>query len=110
VTALAHRLREVRNFRELRACLEEELDWPLNDASEEEVSFEYDPAELGLREEHIAKVKSILQLRPLQHGQPWGIFYVEFDRRRLPVVVMRRILGQLVVKKRTAAGKAKAAE
>ena len=28
--------------------------------------------------------------------QPWGVFYVEFESKRLPVVVLRRILCSLV--------------
>jgi len=42
-------------------------------------------------------------LRPLQDGQPWGIFFVEFEKKRLPVVVLRRILSHLAVKQRSGA-------
>jgi predicted helicase len=45
-------------------------------------------------------------LRPLRDGQPWGIFFVDFEPKRLPVVVLRRILRALVVKKRQSANKA----
>lgn len=55
------------------------------------------------------KVKAIHQLRPLQHGQPWGVFFVEFEKKKLPVIVLRRILSHLVVKKRASANKANAA-
>jgi len=48
-------------------------------------------------------------LRPLRHGQPWGIFFVEFEKKKLPVVVLRRILSHLVVKKRASANKAERA-
>ncbi|HNT26155.1 MAG TPA: hypothetical protein PKM21_17440 [Anaerolineales bacterium] len=34
-------------------------------------------------------------------GQPWGIFYIEFETKRLPISVMRRILNRLVTKQRS---------
>ncbi|MEX2117490.1 MAG: DNA methyltransferase, partial [Bacteroidota bacterium] len=36
-------------------------------------------------------------------NQPWGIFWIEFENRHLPVVVMRRILRALVPRKRASA-------
>ena len=53
-----------------------------------------------------AKIDEIKQLRPLVTGQPWGIFFVKFEPKRLPVVALRRILGQLVIKKRASARQA----
>src|SRR5207244_3747465 len=47
----------------------------------------------------------IKQLRPLTGNQPWGIFFVNFEKKRLPVMVMRRILRSLVFKKRTSSAK-----
>ena len=38
-------------------------------------------------------------------GQPWGIFFVKFEPKRLPVVALRRILGQVALKKRASANK-----
>lgn len=105
----SEQLRSVTNFDELVRYLEDELDWPLQEYGFDELTFEYQPEELGLREEDAAKVRRIHQLRPLWHGQPWGIFFVEFESKRLPVVVMRRILSHLVVKKRAAANRANAA-
>lgn len=105
----ADQLRAVKNFDDLLLYLEEELDWPLQEYGYEELTFEYTPEELGLKEDDIAKVRSIRQLRPLQYGQPWGIFFVEFERKRLPIVVMRRILSHLVVKKRASQNRADAA-
>ena len=37
--------------------------------------------------------------------QPWGIFFVKFEPKRLPVVALRRILGQVALKKRASANK-----
>jgi len=49
------------------------------------------------------------QLRPLAANQPWGVFFVKFEPKKLPVVVLRRILSKLVIKKRTSAVKSEQA-
>lgn len=98
-------LRSIHNFQELVRYLEDQLGWPLQEYGFDDLTFEYDPAELGLKDEDAAKVKAIHQLRPLQQGQPWGIFFVEFEKKKLPVVVLRRILSHLVVKKRASANR-----
>ncbi|MBB5031496.1 Eco57I restriction-modification methylase domain-containing protein [Prosthecobacter vanneervenii] len=99
-------LRQVRTFKDLIRYLEDELHWPLEGYEMEELTFDYEPADLGLKDDDAAKVKSIRQLRPLTSDQPWGIFFIEFDKKKLPVVVLRRILSHLVVKKRASANKA----
>ena len=101
-------LRDIRAFPDLVRYLEDELDWPLQEYGFDELTFEYTPAELGLKEEDAAHIKAINQLRPLVSGQPWGIFFVEFENKKLPVVVLRRILSHLVIKKRASANKASA--
>jgi len=99
-------LRAIHTFKQLVRYLEDELDWPLAGYDIEDLTFDYEPDELGLKAADAAKVKSIRQLRPLDSKQPWGIFFIEFDRKKLPVVVLRRILSHLVVKKRASANKA----
>lgn len=94
-------LRSVDSFESLVQYLREELDWPIQEADFDDLMFDYDPDELGIDPSNSAKIESIRQLRPLVTGQPWGIFSIEFSRRRLPVVALRRILSHLVVKKRT---------
>ena len=101
-------LRDIHAFPDLVRYLEDELDWPLQEYGFAELTFEFTPAELGLKEEDAARVKAIHQLRPLASGQPWGIFFVEFENKKLPVVVLRRILSHLVIKKRDSANKATA--
>ncbi len=39
-------------------------------------------------------------MRPLAAGQPWGVFFVKFQPKRLPVVALRRILSQVAIKTR----------
>lgn len=99
-------LLSIHNFNDLVLYLEEKLGWPLQEYGFDDLTFQYDAEELGLKDDDAAKVKAIHQLRPLQHGQPWGIFFVEFEKKKLPVVVLRRILSHLVVKKRASANKA----
>ncbi|HAS51128.1 MAG TPA: hypothetical protein DCS21_05080, partial [Gammaproteobacteria bacterium] len=102
----AENLRQIKTFEQLVRYLEDELDWPLEEYSFEDLTFEYAPEELGLRDEEAAKVRAIRQLRPLMGGLPWGIFFIEFEKKTLPVVVLRRILSHLVIKKRASANRA----
>ena len=102
-------LRHIRSFDDLLRYLGEELHWPVEDYGFDELTFEYDPEEVGLKDEDATKIKGpIRQLRPLPGGQPWGIFFIEFEKKKLPVVVLRRILSHLVMKKRASANKADA--
>ncbi len=104
------RLRAVRKFEDLIAYLKDELHWPLGDENfGDNLTFEYSPHELGLKDEAIAAGTRIRQLRPLKTGQPWGIFFVEFPKKKLPVTVLHRILRSLVIKKRTSSERSKAA-
>lgn len=96
-------IRRIRSFEELCTYLEEELDWRLDGYEFEDLTFDFEPEELGLKDADAAKVRKIRQLRPLKDGQPWGIFFIEFEKKRLPVVVLRRILSSLVIKKRQSA-------
>ena len=98
-------LRNIKTFDDLVLYLEDELGWPLQEYGFDQLTFEYMPSELGLKEEDVASVKAIHQLRPLSSGQPWGIFFVEFEAKKLPVVVLRRILSHLAIKKRSSANK-----
>jgi hypothetical protein len=102
----AANLRQVRTFKDLIRYLEEELHWPIEGYEMEDLTFDYEPADLGLKDGDAAKVKTIRQLRPLASDQPWGIFFIEFDKKKLPVVLLRRILSHLVVKKRASANNA----
>ena len=102
----AENLCTIKTFEQLVRYLEDELDWPLEQYGFDELTFAYAPEEVGLRDEEAAKVRAIHQLRPLAGGQPWGIFFIEFEKKTLPVVVLRRILSHLVIKKRASANRA----
>jgi predicted helicase len=102
-------LRNVRNFDSLIRYLEDELGWPLEGYKMDDISYEFEAEkDLHLKPEDAAKVKSVRQLRPLTSSQPWGIFFIEFDKKKLPVVVLRCILSHLVLKKRASASAADA--
>jgi len=110
MTRNVDQLRSIQTFEELIPFLEDDLDWPFPHGSREyeigDLTFEYTPDELGLEDEYAAKIKRIHQLRPLVSGQPWGIFFVEFENKKLPIVVLRRILSHLVLKQRKSANPA----
>ena len=100
------RLKEIRDFDELLHFLNEEMGWPIEGEAFEDIFFEFDPEELGIDTQNAAKISSIRRLRPLSTNQPWGIFFVEFEPRRLPVVALRRTLGKVALKKRASANDA----
>jgi hypothetical protein len=104
----AEELAKVNSFPRLVDLLRDKLEWPIpEDYGLEDVVFEYEPRELGLKDEDAAKLREIHQLRPLVTNQPWGIFFLSFEDKTMSVTVLRRILRALVVSKR---GESKGAE
>ncbi|MEP0806643.1 MAG: N-6 DNA methylase [Chloroflexota bacterium] len=93
-------LRRIKTFPQLIKYLRTELGWPVDEEQADDLTFDYSPEELGLDAKSAVKVRSAKQLRPLVSGQPWGIFWIDFEPKKLPVTVMRRILNQLAAKKR----------
>jgi type I restriction-modification system DNA methylase subunit len=101
MTDYRDRLREIKTFPSLVKFLREDLDWPIAGTDDfEDLTFDYAPEELGIDATNAAKIEEIKRLRPLVANQPWGIFFVKFEPKQLPVVVLRRILNGVVVKKR----------
>ena len=100
------KLRSIKTFRQLISYLRDELDWPIDSDNYDDLTFDYEPEELGIDAGTAVKIKEIKQFRPLVSNQPWGIFFINFEPKRLPIVVLRRILRSLVVKKRSSASKA----
>ena len=90
------KIKTVTDFSSLIEYLYEELDWPINVLSVDEITFDYDPEELGITADKAVIVRSIKQIRPLTDNQPWGLFYIEFELKKLPVVILRRILKALI--------------
>ena len=105
---LNHReqLQAIRTFPQLVKYLRDELDWPISQDDFEDLTFEYSPEELGIDIKVAAKIQEIRRLRPLSVHQPWGIFFVKFEPKRLPVVAMRRMLNAVAIKNRASAANA----
>ncbi|MBU1692369.1 MAG: DNA methyltransferase [Verrucomicrobia bacterium] len=106
MTVSADSLRNIKTLASLLVYLRDELDWPIETDDIEGLTFDYQAAELGLDVHAAVRIKEIKQIRPLTGNQPWGIFWINFEKKRLPVVLLRRILGHLVIKKRASASRA----
>lgn len=107
-TALA----KIKRFDQLIAYLRDEMGWPIARDSFEDVDdlfYDFTAAELGIDAQNSAKIQEIKRLRPLSPKQPWGIFFVKFEPKNLPVVALRRILSQVALKKRASANSAERA-
>ena len=106
--AIDHRaeLARIHRFDQLIRYLRDEMGWPIASDDFEELTFDYTAEELGINAESAAKIQEIKRLRPLSAQQPWGIFFVKFEPKKLPVVALRRILSQVALKKRASANAA----
>lgn len=94
-------LDRVSNFPLLVSLLRDKLEWPIHgDYDFEDVVFEYEASELGLKKDEVAKIREIHQLRPLVTSQPWGVFFISLEDKALPVTVLRRILKALILNRR----------
>ena len=105
---LSHRaqLEQIRTFPQLIRFLRDEMAWPIESEDFEDLTFTYTLEELGIASDSAAKSAEIQRLRPLVVNQPWGIFFVKFEPKRLPVVALRRILSAFVMRKRASANSA----
>jgi predicted helicase len=100
---MPNELKDIRTFPQLVAYLRDEMHWPISGDHFEKLTFDFTPEELGIDMKNAAKVKEIKQLRPFSANQPWGIFFVNFEPKQLPVVALRRILSSLALKQRASA-------
>ncbi len=100
------RIKSIKTFPSLVVFLRDELSWPIEQSSFDEldeISFQYSTEELGLQEKFASKIRDIRQLRPVP-GQPWGVFWVDFEPKHMPIGALRKILNYFVHKKRTRTG------
>jgi len=114
VTPTDHRakLATIKRFDQLIAYLRDEMGWPIARDSFVDVDdlfYDFTAEELGIDPKTAAKIQEIKRLRPLSPKQPWGIFFVKFEPKKLPVVALRRILSQVALKKRASANSAERA-
>lgn len=85
----------------LMRLLTDGLHWPMPaDMEPEEPFLDWEPEELHLDPGAVARLTSIKQLRPLETGQPFGVFFLTFEDGRLPIGALRRLVDRLVRKKR----------
>jgi predicted helicase len=107
----AYGLEKIKTFDQLLLWLRDNLNWPIDEIEIEkepfgDLTFEYDPAkDLGLKAKDVAHFREINQLRPFVSNQPWGIFFISFEDKKIPVGVLKRVLGGLTLKKRQSANK-----
>ncbi|MDO5499024.1 MAG: hypothetical protein Q4F67_05000 [Propionibacteriaceae bacterium] len=83
--------------------LRDGLSWPLPDIAElqsDEVLIDWKPEELHLDPAKVAKLIDITQLPPLTAKQNFGVFFLNFDGRNLPITAVRRLVHRLVSNKR----------
>ena len=103
------KLATIKRFDQLIAYLRDEMGWPIARDSFEDVDnlfYDFTADELGIDPKTAAKITEIKRLKPLSTRQPWGIFFVKFEPKKLPVVALRRILSQVALKKRASANSA----
>src|SRR3954464_2078816 len=102
-------LANIKRFDQLIAYLRDEMGWPISQDSFDDVDdlfYDFTADELGIDPKTAAKIESIKRLRPLSPKQPWGVFFIKFEPKKLPVVALRRILSQVALKKRASANSA----
>lgn len=102
---MSYDIRNVKNITNLITYFSQKLEWNIDiDDFEDidDISYDFDAEEIGLKEEAFAKIESLKQLQPFVDGQKWGIFCVEFDSDRFEISALRKILSGLIPKRRNA--------
>ncbi len=94
-------LQQVKNFNKLLEYLESELGWPVNGREIDDITFPFDlENDLGLDKKEVAKVRHVYRLKKMHKKQPFGIFFVDFEGKKMPVAVLKRILRSLALRRR----------
>ncbi len=94
-----------RSAEHLLRLLLDGLDWPIPDGlSWEDLQLEWEPEELHLDPDKVAKLKHISQVPKLTTSQTFGAWVLEFDGGRLPVGAIRRLVQRLVKNERARKG------
>lgn len=102
---MAQDLRKVNDIESLITYFSENLGWAIDPDDYydiDDITYDFDAADLGLKEEAFAKITSLKQLRPLVDDQRWGIFFVNFESNRFEVSALRKILSGLIPARRNA--------
>src|SRR4051794_26962578 len=81
------------------------LDWPIPDGlAWDDLQLEWEPEELHLDPDKVAKLRHISQIPQLKKDQDFGVWVLEFDGGRLPVGAIRRLVQRLVKNERARKG------
>lgn len=101
---MSYDIRKIRNITDLIGYFSENLNWAIDidDFDDiEDISYDFEAEDIGLKEESFAKISALRQLQPLVDGQQWGIFCIEFDSNKFEVSALRKILSKFVPKRRS---------
>lgn len=94
-----------RSADHLLDLLQNGLDWPIPQGLPwDEIQLEWEPEELHLDPEKVAKLTQISQIPPLTKHQKFGVFVLAFEGGRLPVGAIRRLVQRLVKNERARKG------
>lgn len=102
---MAQDIRKVNDIESLMTYFSENLGWAIDPDDYydiDDITYDFEASDLGLKEEAFAKITSLKQLRPLVDDQRWGIFFVNFESSRFEVSALRKILSGLVPARRNA--------
>ena len=91
----------IKDFPSLLEYLNTELDWDVDANDADEYSFLYTPDDLGLDPKFHVAIEEAKQIRTGEESLP--VFWLKFKNKRLPVVVLRRILRAFVAKRKPGA-------
>lgn len=100
---MTQELRKVNGIESLMRYFSENLGWAIDPDDYydiDDITYDFEAVDLGLKEEAFAKITSLKQLRPLVDDQRWGIFFVNFESSRFEVSALRKILSGLVPSRR----------
>lgn len=79
---MTQELRKVNGIESLMRYFSENLGWAIDPDDYydiDDITYDFEAVDLGLKEEAFAKITSLKQLRPLVDDQRWGIFFVNFE-------------------------------
>ena len=71
---MTYDIRNVKNITDLIGYFSENLNWAIDidDFDDiEDISYDFEAEDIGLKEESFAKISSLRQLQPLVDGQKW---------------------------------------
>lgn len=94
-----------RSADDLLTLLLDGLDWPIPEGlTWDDLQLEWEPEELHLDPEKVAKLRHISQIPRLRAAQTFGVWVLQFDGGQLPIGAIRRLVQRLVKNERARKG------